>query len=52
MAFATQISKVSVIPSDTDPNSFISTCKGLLVYGRKVFEGNRARGAVLRATLS
>jgi hypothetical protein len=52
MAFATQISKVSVVPSEADPNSFISTCKGLLVYGRKVFAGNRARGAVLRATLS
>lgn len=52
ISFATQISKVSVIPSDTDPNSFISTVKGLLVYGRKVFAGNRARLAVLRATLS
>jgi hypothetical protein len=52
MAFATQISKVSVIPSEADPNSFITTCKGLLVYGRKVFAGNRAKGAVLRATLS
>lgn len=52
MSFATQISKVSVIPSDSDPNSFISTCKGLLVYGRKVFAGNRPRGAVLRAIIS
>jgi N4-gp56 family major capsid protein len=51
MSFATQISKVSVIPSEADPNSFISTCKGLLVWGRKVFAGNRARGAVLRCTL-
>lgn len=52
IAFATQINQVSVIPSATDPNSFISTCKGLLVWGRKVFEGNRPRLAVLRATLS
>jgi hypothetical protein len=52
MSFATQISKVSIVPSEADPNSFISTCKGLLVWGRKVFAGNRARGAVLRATLS
>lgn len=51
-AFACQIMKTSVVPSEADPNSFVSTCKGLLVYGRKVFEGNRARGAVLRATLA
>lgn len=50
MAFATQISKVSVIPSEADPNSFITTCKGLLVYGRKVFAGNRAKGGVMRIT--
>jgi hypothetical protein len=52
IAFATQISKVSVVPSEADPNSFITTCKGLLVYGRKVFAGNRPRLAVLRATIS
>lgn len=52
LAFASQIMKVSVVPSEADPNSFISTCKGLLVYGRKVFEENRKRGAVLRAVLS
>ena len=52
IAFATQISKVSVVPSEADPNSFITTCKGLLVYGRKVFQGNRPRLAVLRATIS
>lgn len=52
MAFAAQIMKVSMVSSDTDPNSFVSTCKGLLVRGFKVFEGNRGRGAVLRATLS
>jgi len=51
-AFALQIMKTSVVPSEADPNSFVSTCKGLLVYGRKVFQGNRARGAVLRATLA
>lgn len=51
-AFALQIMKTSVLPSESDPNSFISTCKGLVVWGAKVFAGNRARGAVLRATLS
>lgn len=52
MAFAAQIMKTSVIPSEADPNSFVTTCKGLLVWGRKVFAGNRGRGAVLRCTLS
>lgn len=52
IAFASQIMKVSIVPSEADPNSFITTCKGLLVYGRKVFAENRKRGAVLRATLS
>lgn len=52
MAFALQIQKVSVIPSEADPNTFLSTCKGLLIYGRKVFEGTRFYGAALRATLS
>lgn len=51
-AFALQIMETVVVPSSSDPNSFVSTCKGLLVYGRKVFAGNRARGAVLRATLA
>jgi hypothetical protein len=51
MAFAAQIMKTSVVPSEADPNSFITTCKGLLVYGRKVFAGNRAKGAVLRITV-
>jgi len=50
-SFALQIMKTSVIPSESDPNSFISTCKGLLVWGRKIFAGNRAHGAVLRATV-
>lgn len=52
MAFAAQIMKTSVIPSEADPNTFVSTCKGLLVFGRKVCEGNRGRGAVLRATIA
>lgn len=52
MAFACQIMKTSVVPSEADPNSFVSTCKGLLVYGRKVFEGTRQKGAVLRGTLA
>lgn len=52
MAFASQIMKVSVLPSESDPNTFVSTCKGLLVWGRKVFEGNRGRGAVLRGTIA
>lgn len=52
MAFASQIMKVSVLPSESDPNTFVATCKGLLVWGRKVFEGNRGRGAVLRGTIA
>ena len=48
-AMAMQIMKVNVIGSENDPNSFVSTVKGLLVWGKKVFEGNRGRGAVLRA---
>lgn len=50
-AFALQIMKTSMVSSDADPNSFVTTCKGLLVWGRKVFEGNRGRGAVLRALI-
>jgi hypothetical protein len=52
LAFASQVMKISVVPSETDPNTFVTTCKGLLVWGRKVFEGNRGRGAVLRATIA
>ncbi len=52
MSFALQIKKVSVVPSEVDPNSFMNTCKGLLVYGRKVFEGTRYYGAVLRGTIA
>jgi len=51
-AMALQIMKVAMISSDNDPNSFLTTCKGLLVWGRKVFAGNRGKGAVLRATIS
>jgi hypothetical protein len=52
MAFAAQIMKTSVLPSEADPNTFVSTAKGLLVFGRKVCEGNRGRGAVLRGTIA
>jgi len=48
LSFATQIMKVSVVPEGSDPNSFITTCKGLLVWGRKVFDGNRAKGGAIR----
>lgn len=51
-AMALQIMKTSMVSSENDPNSFVTTCKGLLVWGRKVFAGNRGRGAVLRATIS
>jgi len=51
-AMAMQIMKVSTLGSENDPTSFMTTVKGLLVFGRKVFAGNRGRGAVLRATVS
>jgi len=51
-AMALQIMKVNMVDSANDPNSFVTTCKGLLVWGRKVFAGNRGRGAVLRCTIS
>lgn len=51
-SLAIQIMKTSVIPSEMSEDSFITTCKGLLVWGKKVFNGNRAHGAVLRATLA
>lgn len=50
-SMALQIMKVNIVSSDNDPNSFMTTCKGLLTWGRKVFAGNRGRGAVLRATI-
>lgn len=52
IAFAMAILKVGIVPSENDPNSFVNTCKGLLVWGRKVFDGTRPRGAVMRATFS
>ena len=51
-AMAMQIMKVSTLGSENDPTSFMTTVKGLLVFGRKVFAGNRGRGAILRATVS
>ena len=48
-SFATQISETSVIPSASNPNQFVDILKGLVVWGRKVFGGTRAYGAVLRA---
>ena len=50
-AMALQIMKVSMVSSENDPNSFVTTVKGLLVWGRKVFEGNRGRGAIIKATI-
>lgn len=51
-SFALQIMKTSVIPSEMSEDSFISTAKGLLVWGKKVFAGNRAHGAVLRTVIA
>lgn len=51
-SMAMQIMKTSVIPSEMSEDSFITTCKGLLVWGKKVFAGNRGHGAVLRGTLA
>jgi len=48
-SFATQITETTVIPSGTNPNQFVDILKGLVVWGRKVFGGTRAYGAVLRA---
>jgi hypothetical protein len=50
-AMAMQIMKVNIISSENSENTFMSTVKGLLVFGRKVFAGNRGRGAVLRFTV-
>jgi len=36
ICMAVQILDVSVVPSSSDPNSFLNTCKGLVVYGAKV----------------
>jgi len=51
MAFALQILKTAVVPSNANANEFNDTCKGLVVWGRKVCNGNRGRAAVLRATV-
>lgn len=51
-SFAQQIMKTVVIPSDTVNDSFVTMCKGLVVWGKKVFAGNRAKGAVLRTVLA
>lgn len=48
IAFAMQIMEVFVVPHSSVPNSFVNTCKGLLTWGRRVFEGNRGRGAYIR----
>lgn len=52
LSFAMAILKTAIVPSENDPNSFVNTCKGLLVWGRKVFDGTRARGAMGRFTFS
>lgn len=52
VSFAMQVMKTAIVPSENDPNTFVNTCKGLLVWGRKVFAGTRGRGAFLRATFS
>lgn len=51
-SMAIQLDQMSVIPSSSSETTFTSTCKGLVVWGRKVFDGTRAYGAVLRATLA
>jgi len=51
-SMALQIMKTSVIPSEMSEDTFITTCKGLLVWGKKIFAGNRGHGAVLRGTLA
>lgn len=51
-SFATQINKVNILPSEMDPNSFMATAKGLVVWGKKVFDATRAHGAVLRGTVA
>lgn len=51
-AMALQIMKTSIVSSENDPNSFVTTVKGLLVWGRKVFDGNRGRGAVAKYTIA
>lgn len=50
-SMAIQLDKMSIVPSEINPDQFTSICKGLVVWGRKVFDGTRAYGAVLRATV-
>ena len=47
-SFAAQLTETAVIPSGTNANQFVDVLKGLWVWGRKVFAGTRAYGAVLR----
>lgn len=49
MTLAIQILETSVIPSGVNTNQFVDICKGLVVWGRKVFAGNRGRSAILKA---
>jgi len=51
-SFAQQIMKTVVIPADTVNDSFVTMVKGLVVWGKKIFAGNRAKGAVLRGTIA
>ena len=50
-SFAAQLTETAIIPAAANPTTFTSICKGLWVWGRKVFAGTRAYGAVLRATI-
>lgn len=50
-SMAIQLDQMSVIPSSASETTFTSTCKGLVVWGRKVFDGTRAYGAVLRGKI-
>lgn len=47
-SFAAQLTETAVIPSGSNPSQFVDVMKGLWVWGRKVFSGTRAYGAVLR----
>jgi hypothetical protein len=49
---AVQILDVSIIPSSSDPNSFLNTCKGLVVYGAKVPTERKKALGYLYATFS
>ena len=47
-SFAAQLTETAVIPSGSNPSQVVDVMKGLWVWGRKVFSGTRAYGAVLR----